>query len=554
MDYDYIENLCMNCFEALTEGSVCAKCGFDNDKVQDMTYIPLRTVLSDRYIVGNSISVESDAITYLGWDSESRQVVTIREFFPKGIVNRLEGNCYVHIRERYKKSFTGYKQSFMKLWLAIKDMNSLSAVIPVIDVFEENETAYAVSRRIKTVSLHDFLLRNTDNNILWNKARLMFMPILTTLENLHANGIIHGGITPDNLVLCSDGKVRLAGFCISECNQENTELEFNETPGYTALEQYSNSHKICPATDVYAFSACLYRALVGANPPDARARQMNDKLMIPNRIAEKIPPHVIRALGGGLQIYPEKRIQDIDDFRELLNASPSVVANSAEIPKNESEAKTNSEAAKPPAKDEKKKKLSPNKVLLIIIAVLLVITAGVYAYVFANNSAGGEDTTDNAAAATVTVPDFCTAGYTESDIENIGSWNAQFAISYEYEYSTETEEGIIFKQSLTAGEEVEEGSSIVLTVSKGIETQEVPDVGGLSQEDATKVLEDKGFSVSVVEVYNNGAYQEYSVKSNNGMTPAAGTVAAKGETIIIQVYGEYKEETTAEETTTAESE
>lgn len=541
MEYDYVENLCMNCFETLTGGSVCEKCGFDNDKVQDMTYIPLRTILSERYIVGNNIASESDAITYLGWDTESRQVVTIREFFPKGIVNRLEGNCYVHIRERYKKSFAAYKASFMKLWLAIKDINALSAVIPVIDVFEENETAYAVSRRIKTVSLHDFLLRNADNNILWDKARLMFMPILTTLENLHANGIIHGGITPDNLVLCSDGKVRLAGFCISECNQENTELEFNETPGYTALEQYANSHKICPATDVYAFSACLYRALVGTNPPDARARQLNDKLMIPNRIAEKIPPHVIRALGGGLQIYPEKRIQDIDDFRELLNASPSVVAKSAEIPKKETETRPQKEPPKAPEK-EKKKKTSPNKILAVIIVLLLIVTAGVYAYVFTNRTADEEVPTGNAETATVTVPDFCTAGYTESDVENTGSWNAQFKISYEYEYSTETEEGIVFKQSIAAGEEVAEGSSIVLTVSKGIETEEVPDVGGLSQEDATKVLQEKGFEVSVVEVYNNGAYQAYSVKSNNGMTPAAGTVAAKGTTVIIQVYGEYSEQ------------
>lgn len=123
----------------------------------------------------------------------------------------------------------------------------------------------------------------------------------------------------------------MQAFCISECNTAGSELEFNENEGYTALEQYNNNHKICPATDIYAFSACIYRALVGTNPPSALSRETNDKLMIPNVIAEKIPAYVIKALGAGLQIYPERRIQSVYDYRELLNAAPSVVAKAAEI-------------------------------------------------------------------------------------------------------------------------------------------------------------------------------------------------------------------------------
>lgn len=166
-----LDNLCMNCFEPLTQGSVCAKCGFDNDSVSDMLFLPRKTVLAEKYVVGNVLSQESDAITYAGYDTESRRSVTVRELAPKGIANRLEGNPNLHIRERYKKSFQGYKASFLKLWETLKGMNSLSAVIPVIDVFEENETAYAVSEKMTTVSLRDFLLRNDDNNILWDKAR-----------------------------------------------------------------------------------------------------------------------------------------------------------------------------------------------------------------------------------------------------------------------------------------------------------------------------------------------------------------------------------------------
>ena len=529
----------MNCFERLTSGSVCRNCGFNNDSVRDMIYLPLKAVLQNRYVVGNVISYESDAITYVGYDTERRAAVTIREFLPKNISNRLEGNFDVHVRERFKKNYIKYKESFIHLWETLKELNTLSAVIPVIEVFEANETAYAVCEKLDTVSMREFLIRNTDNHILWDKARLMFMPILTTLENLHNRGIIHGGINPDNLVLCRDGKVRLAGFCISECCEAGNELEFNPSPGYSALEQYQNSHKVCPATDIYAFSACIYRALVGTNPPEATDRELNDKLMIPNSIAEKIPAHVIRALGGGLQIYPENRIQAVDDFRELLSAAPSVVAQAVAAAATPVKEKPEPEEA-PEEKPEKKDNAEQKKKIAIIAAVVLLIAivAAVAIGKFAGPSDPHETESNPTDSAKISVPDFCTAGYTEDEVENQALWMAQFAITFEYEYSKDIEEGIIFKQSVESGSEVDRGSAIVLTVSKGIETVKIPDVGGLNKDDAVAKLEAEGFKVKVVPIYNDNNNIPNTVKSRGGIAPKAGEVVAKGEEVIIQVYGE----------------
>lgn len=546
------DNLCMNCFEKLTQGSVCANCRFDNDSVSDMLFLPRKTLLAGRYLVGNFLSQESDAVTYIGLDTETNTVVTIREFMPAGIANRLEGNLNAHVREKYKKTFDGCKKSFIKLWSTLKGMNSLSAVIPVLDVFEENETAYAISERMITVSLRDFLIRNSDNIIPWDKARLMFMPVLTTLEKLHENGIIHGCINPDNLVLCKDGKVRLAGFCISECNTAGSELEFNENEGYTALEQYNNNHKICPATDIYAFSACIYRALVGTNPPSALSRETNDKLMIPNVIAEKIPAYVIKALGAGLQIYPERRIQSVYDYRELLNAAPSVVAKAAEIQSTEQRGTASAEERREnhAAKSEKpQKKSNKGKLIAIILAVVAVLAAAIYVFGFSGLINGKETTAPQTTAAPVTVPDFSTQGYTESDIKNGAAWNQQFKITFNYEYNADYEAGTVYAQSVKAGETVPQGSAIVLTVSKGTEMATVPDVGTLTADEATKQLENLGFKVKTVSVYNNGNYTPNTVKKSGGTAPAAGESVAKGETVIIQVYGEV--ETTTEPSTQA---
>lgn len=130
----------------------------------------------------------------------------------------------------------------------------------------------------------------------------------------------------------------------------------------------------------------------------------------------------------------------------------------------------------------------------------------------------------------------CLPGYTQSDIKNNGAWNKQFSITYDAQYSDKAAEGVIIAQSVKKGESVAQGTQIVLTVSKGIQTEEVPDVGGLDVAEAKKQLEAKGFKVTTVTVYNDGSYKEGTVKSVYGMTPDAKSTAAVGSEVVLQVY------------------
>ena len=424
----------------------------------------------------------------------------------------------------------------------MQKLHNLSAVVPVYDMVEANGTYYAIIESTESIPLREYLLRNEEGYILWDTARLMFMPVLTTIEALHSNGIVHGSITPDNLVLCRDGKVHLAPFPVTEASDKATVLEFTENEGYTALEQYDNKHRICAATDIYSFSACIYRALVGTNPPSALSREANDKLMIPNTIAEKIPMHVIKALVGGLQIYPEKRVKTVDSFRELLDAAPAVKAKAAvEQEDIYQEGATGGYPEYNESNGEKKR-----KAVVIILAILIVaaVAAAVYVVQFSGLVDKKETTTIVSQIKTYQVPNFINNGYTQSDIENNGAWNEQFNFTFQGEYSADTEEGIIFKQNVAPGETVDQGTEIILTESKGIQTQAVPDVRGLALEEATKQLEELGFKVSTVEVYNDGTHIENTVKNSDASAPAVGSLAAVGEEVILQVYG-------APETTTA---
>lgn len=538
-----LDNLCANCWEELTEGSVCAECGYDNDTQNDSVYLKTKTVIAGQYVIGNIIKIESDSVTYSGYDGQLDKPILIREFFPKGIASRFDDSDELHVRQKYVNDFARYKKSFYNLWTTMQKLHNLSAVVPVYDLAEANGTYYAIIEKTESVPLREYLLRNEEGYILWDTARLMFMPVLTTIEALHSNGIVHGSITPDNLVLCRDGKVHLAPFPITEASDQSTALEFTENDGYTALEQYNNKHRICAATDIYSFSACIYRALVGSNPPSAVSREANDKLMIPNTIAEKIPMHVIKALVNGLQIYPEKRVKTVEDFRELLDAAPAVKAKAAV--EQEDIYQKGAKGGYPEYNESNGDKKRKAVVAILIILIVAAIAAAVYVVQFSGLIDNGKNnTTTTQPVKTYQVPNFSGVGYTQSDIENNGAWNEQFKFTFQGEYSADTEEGIIFKQSVAAGETVDQGSEIILTVSKGIQTQTVPDVRGLALDEATKQLEDLGFKVSTVEVYNDGTHIANTVKNTDASAPAAGTLAAVGEEVILQVYGEA-EPTTA---------
>ncbi|MGN1203270.1 MAG: PASTA domain-containing protein [Eubacterium sp.] len=263
--------------------------------------------------------------------------------------------------------------------------------------------------------------------------------------------------------------------------------------------------------------------------------------MIPNTIAEKIPTHVIKALGGGLQIYPEKRTQTIDAFREQLSVAPTVVAAAAQqtdIPEKEP-IEEEEHYRGYPEYDTPKKSNGP-KVAIAILVILIVAAVAAGIFVVKNGGVGKqqEESTSAPVLATYSVPDFISAGYTQSDIENTSAWNEQFKISFISDYSKDAEEGIVFKQSINAGETVDQGTEIVLTVSKGVKTEQIPDVGGLTLEEAKRELEKLGFTVSTVEIYNDGGNAPNTVKPNYGMAPAAGETAAVGEEIILPVYGD----------------
>lgn len=536
------DNLCMGCMKEIGNVQQCPFCGFHNDTVAPAPYLPLRTVIGGRYTVGKVISASGDGVTYIAWDTESRETVTVREFLPVENITRLQGQTEVTVNEDSRLVFYDSVREFLALNRKLAMSRNLSALIPVIDIIEENNTAYAVSEYIETITLRDFLLKSRTGYLGWDRVKTLMMPVLTTVASLHSMDIYHRGISPNTLVLGRDGKLRLTGFMISSARCLKTRVKPEMFPGYAAIEQYHDVDDTGAWTDVYGIAAVIYRALIGSTPAEASERITNDKLMIPPRFAEALPAYLVSALDHALTIEPGDRTATVDELREELSGSPSTMASNAihEVREREVEAPTTTEdevaERKRLEKLARQEQQKHEQIKMAIIAFAICLGIGVLALGgwltydhFKNNP--NEPTTEGVAPM-IEVPNF--VGQSYSRISNDEVQKTRFKFTVDYQYSDSAEAGVIIGQNLETGTQIEQGSELKLTVSKGIEYVTLIDVSGMDYNKAFNLLTEAGFVCKKVEKNNDGSHTANEVIT---VTPEAGKEYERGKEIYVQVWG-----------------
>ena len=536
------DNLCMGCMKEIGNVQQCPFCGFHNDTVAPAPYLPLRTVIGGRYTVGKVISASGDGVTYIAWDTDSRETVTVREFLPVENITRLQGQTEVTVNEDSRLVFYDSVREFLTLNRKLAMSRNLSALIPVIDIIEENNTAYAVSEYLETITLRDFLLKSRTGYLGWDRVKTLMMPVLTTVASLHLMDIYHRGISPNTLVLGRDGKLRLTGFMISSARCLKTRVKPEMFPGYAAIEQYHDVDDTGAWTDVYGIAAVIYRALIGSTPAEASERITNDKLMIPPRFAEALPAYLVSALDHALTIEPGDRTATVDELREELSGSPSTMASNAihEVREREVEAPTTTEdevaERKRLEKLARQEQQKHEQIKMALIAFAICLGIGVLALGgwltydhFKNNP--NEPTTEGVAQM-IEVPNF--VGQSYSRISNDEVQKTRFKFTVDYQYSDSAEAGVIIGQNLEAGTQIEQGSELKLTVSKGIEYVTLIDVSGMDYNKAFNLLTEAGFVCKKVEKNNDGSHTANEVIA---VTPEAGKEYERGKEIYVQVWG-----------------
>lgn len=531
------DHLCMSCMREIGDENQCPYCGFHADSPQLAPYLPLRTVVAERYLAGKLLDYNGDGATYMGWDLEMNAPVTIREFLPDSIAERREdltlvpmAGCEITYRDCY--------QSFLELWRKLARMRGLSALILVFDIVEDHGTAYAISEYMEGVSLREYLLRSPSGYLSWEQARILFMPVLSTLGTLHSAGIIHRGISPTTLIVGKNGKMRITGFSIWQARTARGDLTAQLFPGYAAIEQYGFEGQQGPGTDIYAFSAVLYRTLIGSTPLEATSRVTNDRLMVPGKFAEQLPAYVINALMNGLQILPEDRTRTVDQLRAELSAAPGTstaaiaYAGKEDAPYQE------------PVPSGRKKSASGSKTALIAglasIAACLVIFAVLSLTVWREDigmffTGGASTQASSNAPELVKVPDF--RGLNYNNIKSNTDYTNAFFFETEYQDSDTQGKDVVLSQNIAYGTEVPKGSTIKLVLSSGNEEITLPDFKGQNYATVKLKLEEMGFQCRAIVEKNDDSERAGKV-AEMLTTPEKGY--KKGTVIYVKVWGEVE--------------
>jgi hypothetical protein len=145
------------------------------------------------------------------------------------------------------------------------------------------------------------------------------------LEVVHAAGLLHRDLKPDNMMLTGDGEIVLIDFGTARAFAagKTGRMTTMVTPGYAPLEQYGQSVRFGPFTDVYALAATLYHLLTGQMPASATDRASGVDLVQPRTLNPEISVITSDAIMWAMSMRVDQRPQTV---REFLDGLPAVDA------------------------------------------------------------------------------------------------------------------------------------------------------------------------------------------------------------------------------------
>ncbi len=518
--------LCVNCMKPIDlsfgKTAVCPHCGYNNRTPQTEGALPYRSYLKQRYIVGRARAKNSEGFTYTALDASSGKRVDIREFAPPEISTR--NNKRIYPFDGYTDLYGELKQEFAEVARGLAKIRTSNAVFRMIDAFQDNNTSYLVFEHHPSETLRSYIKRN--GPLSWNQAKELFVPMMGSLSAMHGTGLMHLGISPDTLRVCSDGKMRLSDFCIPSVRQTGTDLSPDLVSGCAAFEQYSTLFDCAETTDVYGFAASLLFAVSGVLPKSAVERNKDPKLPIEKKVLHSLPENVVRALAGALQVKQENRTGSFERFRAELTESTRQLSGMSEA---------NAIRDLPGSYDytPQRRRGLPTKFFLIfsfILSAAIFAAVGYWLvtdYDIASKITGYIDKieadTESNTVETVTVPDMVGDSYTDWLTELQDSTVYQFTLTVtSEEFSDEYAEGIIMHQTPASGGRVAKNGAVEIVVSKGSTMRTLPDIRGLKFTEALSTLEDMGFVVEKTESYssgvNSGVCISYGGNFNTGDT------------------------------------
>lgn len=321
-----IENLCIHCMkEKHSADEICPFCGSD-PKSADIPPYHLQpfSILAGKYLLGMAIGEGGFGITYIGMDLNLEMRVAIKEYYPNGcaVRNCSESNTVLSYSNSTQEVFEKGREKFINEARLLAKCSNLSEIVSVKDFFRENHTAYIVMEYIEGITLKAYLKQNGDH-IPAQKTLQMMKPVICSLSKVHDMNLIHRDISPDNIMICNNGSVKILDFggARDYIFSNEKSLSIMLKPGYAPEEQYRTHGNQGPWTDVYALCATMYRCITGSVPPESLERAYQESLPPIRSISPDCPPAAASVIEKGMSIYPEDRFQSMQELYSALYES-----------------------------------------------------------------------------------------------------------------------------------------------------------------------------------------------------------------------------------------
>lgn len=508
---------CLGCMSTFKdEYQVCPYCGYEvGTPPREAYHMVPGSRLAGRYEIGRVLGFGGFGVTYIGYDTILERKVAIKEYLPSEFSTRIPGQTEITTYEGERtEQFQSGLTKFMDEAKMLAKMQESNGVVQIFNSFHENGTAYIVMEYLEGKTLKAYLEEKGTLSV--DEAREILHPVITALEDVHALGIIHRDIAPDNIYLTTDGRVKLLDFGASRfaTTSHSKSLSVIIKPGYAPVEQYRSRGDQGPWTDVYSLAATMYKMITGITPEDAMERVEKEELKKPSKLGIEIPKNIENALMNALNIKIEDRTQDIAAFEKELYHADKVKLHFVHLKK--------ADVGKFPWWA----KMASSVAVLAVATFGILLATGVISFsrMFPKRIVIPEGMTR--------VPNFVNTGLEDAQLMAAES-NLVFQI-VDKQYSDFVPKDMILAQNLAKGKIVDEQEIVEVVVSGGRELILLSDVCGMTQTEAQYELMRVGFDVEIVEEFSASEVGTIISQSIN-----AGERVEKGSTVTLVVSKGY---------------
>lgn len=386
-------------------------------------------------------------------------------------------------------------------------------IVKIYDMGFSDRLQYIVMEYIDGITLKEYM--DSEHILNWKDAVHFVIQILRALQHAHNRGIVHRDIKPQNIMLLTDGTIKVMDFGIAKFAREESRTATDQAIGtvhYISPEQ-ARGDATDAKSDIYSVGVMFYEMLTGCkpfdtdNPVSIAVMHMQNVPERPRNINPNIPSGLEEIIMHAMEKDPAKRYQSADEMiqdLEAFKANNQIVFGYYTTPQDSSGTPYYTESADngngnntyyqdnqdnnyydtDDEGDEDNKEDEESKSLLIPILVVITIVVVVVAAIVIVVVVSKMQDTDTSAE----VPNVIGMDYDEAVVNYP---NIVFDVE-EQEYTDEYDTNVIYKQSIEAGTTVklnDEGKiELAIAVSRGIQTVEIPDLTNYTYDEAEEAL------------------------------------------------------------------